>query len=141
MSIGSDGRFFLEDLKPETYSVLIIAKDLAPLIIDRYIIEPGREYEEDFILSRGGFLSITVSPERFPAQIQILDAQSHNFFDIFKFYLEEEIVTTHDGEKTVYSFPPLPPGEYKIILTSKEFSREEDLLIYNGVAASLEFEF
>jgi hypothetical protein len=139
--IDSDGKFLFNDLKPGTYSVSIFAKDLAPQIIDQYVIEPGREYEEDFVLSRGGALTITVSPGRLPAQIQILDAYGHNFFDIFRFYLEEEIIIAHDAEKTAYSFPPLPPGKYKVILTSKELSRVEDLLIYDGVASSLEFEF
>ncbi len=139
--IGSDGKFLFNDLKPETYSILIFAKDLAPLIIDQYVIEPGREYEENFVLSQGGSLTITISPDGLPTQIQILDTQGHDFYGIFRFYLEEEMAVAHDSEQTVYSFPPLPPGQYKVILTSKELSREEDLLIYDGVASSLEFEF
>lgn len=140
-SVGADGRFSISDLEPATYSIYIFAPGLAPLIIEPYEMEPGKDYNEEFIMSKGGPLKIIVSPVEQSVKIQIIDTQGRNFLDLFLTYLEEEISVQKQGEKKIYSFPNLPPGQYKVILTSQEHSKEEEVEIYNGVASSVEFEF
>ncbi|MEW5806421.1 MAG: carboxypeptidase-like regulatory domain-containing protein, partial [Acidobacteriota bacterium] len=140
-SIDAGGRFVFDDLEPGNYSLYIFAPALAPLILDDFKIEPGRHYVEDFMLKEGAPLKIGISPADLPVRIRILDAAGHDFYSIFLMYLEEEISIEEGKEKTAYLFPNLPPGPYRITVTSKKATKEEDVEIFSGSPATVEFEF
>ncbi len=141
IGFGSDGRFILSELEPATYSLFILVSKFAPLVIDQYKIEAGKDYKEEFVLSRGAPLKIIVSPNHLRLNIQIIDRSGREFVNIFKSFLSDWVSVTKEEGKKIYSFPNLPAGPYKIVLASSNGSAERAIEILEGAVTTVEFEF
>ncbi len=140
-AIDANGRFVFDDLHPATYTLSIFAPALAPLILDNYTIESGKVYEETLVMKEGAPLKIAIIPADLPVEMTILDGAGRDFHAIFMHFLEEEIVVEKKEGRTIYSFPNLPPAAYRVTVIAQDASKEQEIEIFNGVPASLEFEF
>ncbi len=140
-SVDVDGRFVFDDLHPAVYTLSIFSPALAPLIVDNYTIESGKVYEETLVMKEGAPLKIAIDPADLPVSMAILDGAGRDFYAIFVHFLKEEIIVEKKEDRIIYSFPNLPPGIYKVTVVLQDTPKEQEIEIFNGVPASLEFEF